>query len=69
MTSMTPSHSEPGTEATNHDARLEAFEERAAILEFDAGLTRTEAERRARAAYGLAPDPNHSRPSDRRTRR
>ena len=60
---------EPRPEATNTDARLEAFEERAAILEFDAGLTRTEAERRARAAYGLAPDPNHSRHSDRRTRR
>ena len=30
-------------------AKQEAFEERAAILEFDAGLTRREAERRARA--------------------
>ncbi|MCK7581695.1 MAG: hypothetical protein MZV65_42825 [Chromatiales bacterium] len=43
-TSMMRSHSEPDAEATNHDALMEAFEERAAILEFDAGLTRTEAE-------------------------
>ena len=50
---MMRSRSEPDTEATNHDALMEAFEERAAILEFDAGLTRTEAERLARRAYGL----------------
>ncbi len=30
------------------EARREAYEERAAILEFDAGLTREEAEREAR---------------------
>ncbi|MEM9222091.1 MAG: hypothetical protein AAGB11_06765 [Pseudomonadota bacterium] len=35
----------------------EAFEERAAILEFDAGLTRTEAERRAAKDIGY-PDAN-----------
>lgn len=53
---MMRSHSEPDAEATNHDALMEAFEERAAILEFDAGLTRAEAERQARQAYGLAPE-------------
>lgn len=31
----------------------ERFEERAAILEFDAGLPRAEAERVARAMYGI----------------
>ncbi|MEK9721903.1 MAG: hypothetical protein VW405_00280 [Rhodospirillaceae bacterium] len=36
------------TPADRARAMLEAIEERAAILEFDAGLTRDEAERRAR---------------------
>ena len=44
------SRSEPDTEATNHDARLEAFEERAAILEFDAGMERRQAETQAISA-------------------
>ena len=34
------------------EAQADAAEERAAILEFDAGLSRAEAERRARAGHG-----------------
>ncbi len=35
------------------EAQREQFEERAAILEFDAGLSRAEAERRAREVMDL----------------
>ena len=35
------------------DDQREEFEERAAILEFDAGMTRPEAERRAAEMLGL----------------
>ena len=35
------------------EAQREQFEERAAILEFDAGLSRAEAERRAREMMDL----------------
>ena len=35
------------------EAQREQFEERAAILEFDAGLSRDEAEKRAREMMGL----------------
>ena len=34
----------------------EAYEERAAILEFDAGMSRTEAEREAMRQIGIVPE-------------
>ena len=34
----------------------EAYEERAAILEFDAGMSRTEAEREAMRQIGITPE-------------
>lgn len=42
----------PVTSAQAELASVEAFEERAAIMEFDAGLSRTAAESRARAPRG-----------------
>jgi hypothetical protein len=36
---------------TSDEARQEAYEERAAIMEFDGGLTREQAETAARAAW------------------
>ena len=39
---------------TDDDDEREAFEERAAIMEFDGGMTRADAETAARAALGLA---------------
>lgn len=44
------------TSAASARFDYEAFEQRAAILEFDAGFSRAEAERRAAAEYGLAHD-------------
>jgi hypothetical protein len=41
-------------DATGDDFEHEAFEERAAILEFDGGMTRAEAEAVARTALGPA---------------
>ena len=41
-----------GNVARQEEAAREAFEERAAILEFDAGLSREEAERLAREMTG-----------------
>ena len=38
------------------DYDREAYEERAAILEFDAGLSRTEAEREALRQLGIVPE-------------
>jgi hypothetical protein len=35
---------------------MEAFEERAAIIEFDGGKSRDEAEKLARALYGVTDD-------------
>ncbi len=35
---------------------IEAYEERAAILEFDAGMSRTEAEREAMRMLGITPE-------------
>ena len=35
---------------------IEAYEERAAILEFDAGMSRTEAEREAMRQIGITPE-------------
>jgi hypothetical protein len=40
--------------AIDDDDEREAFEERAAIMEFDGGMTRSEAEAAARAVLGLA---------------
>ncbi len=36
--------------------KREAFEERAAILEFDAGMDRTDAEREAMRMLGIVPE-------------
>ena len=38
------------------DDDREAYEERAAILEFDAGMSRTEAEREAMLQIGITPE-------------
>lgn len=38
------------------DDDREAYEERAAILEFDAGMSRTEAEREAMRMLGITPE-------------
>ena len=38
------------------DDEHEAYEERAAILEFDAGMSRTEAEREAMRQTGITPE-------------
>lgn len=43
-----------GTNASGEDFDREAFEERAAIMEFDGGLTRGEAEAVAQALLGVA---------------
>ena len=38
------------------EIKREAYEERAAILEFDAGMSRTEAEREAMRMLGITPE-------------
>lgn len=38
------------------DDQKESYEERAAILEFDAGMSRTEAEREAMRQLGIVPE-------------
>ena len=38
------------------DDDIEAYQERAAILEFDAGMSRTEAEREAMRQLGIVPE-------------
>ena len=42
--------------ATLHDEKLDAYEERAAIMEYDGGMTRKEAERRAWDEIEKSPD-------------
>ncbi|MBN2645043.1 MAG: hypothetical protein JXR59_06175 [Desulfuromonadaceae bacterium] len=46
------------------DTRRELFEERAAIMEFDGGLSRAEAERRAAECTGYQPKPRKTKDTD-----
>ncbi len=46
------------------DTLRELFEERAAIMEFDGGLPRDEAERRAAECTGYTPDPPKRKDTD-----
>ena len=47
---------------SNEEAHREAYDERAAIMEYEAGLSREEAEEAARRAYVNVPDPPEAHP-------